>query len=85
MFPLAQTLFRRCFKRRIRIRSLIIRNNSFCPPPEQLSLFPAHDLDEPQAQPRPYRLAIALDHLHTRIGIKIIQWCRSHMVSHLDK
>ena len=49
MFPSAQTLFRRCFQRRVRIRSLIIRSNSFCPPPEQLSLFPPHDSEEPQA------------------------------------
>ena len=32
MFSSAQTLFRRCFQRRVRIRSLIIRSNSFSPP-----------------------------------------------------
>ena len=84
MFPSAQTLFRRCFQRRVRIRSLIIRSNSFCPPPEQLSLFPPHDLDEHQVQPRPHRLALALDRLHTRFGMKIIQWGRSHMATHSD-
>ena len=84
MFPSAQTLFRRCFQRRVRIRSLIIRSNSFCPPPEQLSLFPSHDSEEPQAQPRPHRLALALDRLHTRFGMKIIQWGRSRMAAHSD-
>jgi DNA polymerase-4 len=84
MFPSAQTLFRRCFQRRVRIRSLIIRSNSFCPPPEQLSLFPPHASEEPQAQPRPHRLALALDRLHTRFGMKIIQWGRSRMASHSD-
>jgi DNA polymerase-4 len=84
MFPSAQTLFRRCFQRRVRIRSLIIRSNSFCPPPEQLSLFPPHASEEPQAQPRPHRLALALDRLHTRFGMKIIQWGRSRMATHSD-
>ena len=84
MFPSAQTLFRRCFQRRVRIRSLIIRSNSFCPPPEQLSLFPPHDSKEPQAQPRPHRLASAMDRLRTRFGMKIIQFGRSRMATHSD-
>ena len=84
MFPSAQTLFRRCFQRRVRIRSLIIRSNSFCPPPEQLSLFPPPDSKEPQVQPRPHRLALAMDHLRTRFGMKIIQWGRSRMATHSD-
>ena len=85
MFPSAQNLFRRCFQRRVRIRSLIIRSNSFSPPPEQLSLFSPHGSEEPQAQPSPHRLALALDRLHTRFGMKIIQWGRSRMATHLDK
>ena len=84
MFPAAQTLFRRCFQRRVRIRSLIIRSNSFRPPPEQLSLFPPHDSEEPQAHSSPHRLALSLDRLHTRFGMKIIQWGRSHMATHSD-
>lgn len=82
MFPSAQTLFRHCFQRRVRIRSLIIRSNSFSPPPEQLSLFSLHDSKEPQAQPRPQQLALAMDRLHTRFGMKIIQWGRSRMATH---
>jgi hypothetical protein len=27
-------------------------------------------------------LALALDRLHTRFGMKIIQWGRSHMATH---
>jgi DNA polymerase-4 len=84
MFPAVQILFRRCFQRRVRIRSLIIRSNSFCPPPEQLSLFPPHGSEEPQAQPRPHRLALALDRLHARFGMKIIQWGRSRMAANSD-
>jgi DNA polymerase-4 len=84
MFPSAQTLFHRCFHRRVRIRSLTIRSNSFCPPPEQLSLFPPHDAATPQAQPRAHRLASILDRLHDRFGRKVIQWGRSHMASRLE-
>ncbi len=85
MFPSAQTLFRRCFQRRVRIRSLIIRSNSFAPSPEQLSLFPQHDSNEHQTQPRPHRLALALDRLHTRFGKKIIQWGHSNQATHSDQ
>jgi DNA polymerase-4 len=85
MFPAAQTLFRRCFQRRVRIRSLIIRSNSFCPPPKQLSLFPPHDSEEAQTHPSHHRLALALDRLHTRFGMKIIQWGRSRMASYQIK
>jgi DNA polymerase-4 len=83
MFPSIRSLFRRCFQRRVRVRSLTIRSNSFRPPPEQLSLFASEDGHEPQGQPpRPHRLALALDRLHTRFGMKVIQWGRSHMASH---
>ena len=82
MLPSAQTLFRRCFQRRVRLRSLIIRSNSFRPPPEQLSLFPIYDSVEPQTQPRAHRLALAIDRLYTKFGMKIIQWGRSHRAYH---
>jgi len=83
MFPSICSLFRRCFQRRVRVRSLTLRSNSFRPPPEQLSLFVSEDGHEPQGQPpRPHRLALALDRLHTRFGMKVIQWGRSHMASH---
>jgi DNA polymerase-4 len=85
MFPSIRSLFRRCFQRRVRVRSLGIRSNSFRPPPEQLSLFASEEGHDPQGQPpRPHRLALALDRLHTRFGMKVIQWGRSHMASHLD-
>ena len=83
MFPSIRSLFRRCFQRRVRVRSLTIRSNSFRPPPEQLSLFATEQEYGPQGQPpRPHRLALALDRLHTRFGMKVIQWGRSHMASH---
>lgn len=83
MFPSIRSLFRRCFQRRVRVRSLTIRSNSFRPPPEQLSLFASEDGQEPQRQPpRPHRLALALDRLQSRFGMKVIQWGRSHMASH---
>jgi DNA polymerase IV len=83
MFPSIRSLFRRCFQRRIRVRSLTIRSNRFRPPPEQLPLFPTEQEYGQQGQPpRPHRLALALDRLHTRFGMKVIQWGRSHMASH---
>jgi DNA polymerase-4 len=83
MFASIRSLFRRCFQRRVRVRSLTIRSNSFRPPPEQLSLFASEEKYGPQGQPpRPHRLALALDRLHTRFGMKVIQWGRSHMASH---
>ncbi len=85
MFSSTQTLFRRCFQRRIRIRSLIIRRNSFCTPPEQLLLFLPHDSDDPQVKTRLHRLVLILDHLRDRIGIKIQAWRRSRMTVHSDK
>ncbi|MDR4461710.1 MAG: hypothetical protein MRJ67_14525 [Nitrospirales bacterium] len=84
MFPSVQTLFRRCFQQRVRVRSLTIRSNSFRPPPEQLSLFPSYGSEELQASPHPHRLALALDRLHTRFGMKVIQWGRSHIASRVD-
>ena len=85
MFPSIRSLFRQCFQRRVRVRSLTIRSNSFRPPPEQLSLFAPEDGNDRQGQPpRPHRLALALDHLHTRFGMKVIQWGRSHMATRLD-
>ncbi len=83
MFPSIRSLFRRCFQRRVRVRSLTIRSNSFRPPPEQLSLFATEQEYGQQGQPpRPHRLALALDRLHARFGMKVIQWGRSHMTSH---
>jgi len=84
MFAVLCSLFRRCFQRRVRVRSLVIRSNSFRPPPEQLSLFASEEGYEPQGRSsRPHRLASTLDHLHARFGIKAIQWGRSHMASRL--
>lgn len=73
MLPAAQTLFRRCFQRRVHIRSFIIRRNSFCPPPEQLTLFPRHDSDEPPAKSGLHRLALILNRLHDRLRMKTLQ------------
>lgn len=84
MFSSAQTLFRRCFQRRIGIRSLIIRRNSFCTPPEQLSLFLPHGSDDHQVKPHRQRLVFILDYLRDRIGIKILAWRRARMAAHSD-
>ena len=77
MFPALRTLFRRCFRRRVRLRSLTIRGNSFSPQPEQLPLFAPEEFSPPQPDPRPHRLALALDHIRARFGMHAIRLGRS--------
>ncbi len=77
MFPVLRILFRRCFRRRVRLRSLTIRGNSFSPQPEQLPLFSPEELSPPQPNPRPHRLALVLDQIRTRFGMKAIRFGRS--------
>ncbi len=78
MFPFLHKLLLRCLLRRVRVRSLTIRANSFRPPPQQLSLFDAHGETKPQEPPRAHRLALALDRLRARFGMKCIAWARSY-------
>ena len=78
MFPFLHTLLLRCTLRRIRVRSLTIRANSFRPPPEQLSLFDADGEAKSQKPPRAHRLGLALDSLRTRFGMKAIALWRSY-------
>ena len=86
MFPSIRSLFRRCFQRRVRVRSLTIRSNSFRPPPEQLSLFASEDGHDPQGyQPPPHRLALTLDRIRARFGMKSIWFGRSHTAFHSDR
>jgi len=85
MFPSLRTVLHRCFRRRVRIRSLTIRSNSFRPPPEQLSLFATEDTQEPQIQPRPHRLTLALDRIRTRFGMKTIGFGRSQTTLPSDR
>lgn len=86
MFPSIRSLFRRSFQRRVRVRSLTIRSNSFRPPPEQLSLFASEDGQEPHGQPpRPHRLALTLDGIRARFGMKSIWFGRSHTTFPSDR
>jgi DNA polymerase-4 len=85
MFASIRSLFRRCFQRRVRVRSLTIRSNSFRPPPEQLSLFATEDGHEPQRQARPHRLALTLDGIRARFGMKSIWFGRSHAAFPSDR
>ncbi len=68
MFPAIHTLLTRCFLRRVRVRSLTIRANTFRLPPQQLSLFDADSETHTQNPPRAHRLALALDRLRARFG-----------------
>lgn len=78
MFPFLHKLLLQCLLRRVRVRNLTIRANSFRPPPQQLSLFDAHGETKPQEPPRTHRLALALDRLRARFGMKCIAWARSY-------
>ena len=78
MFPFLQQLLRRCTLRRVRVRRLTIRANSFKPLPEQLSLFDTNGEAKPQATPRAHKLALALDSLRTRFGLKSVAFGRSY-------
>ncbi len=77
MFQALRALFHRCFRRRVRLRSLTIRGNSFSPQPEQLSLFATEDVSPAQPDPQTHRLTLALDRIRTRFGMKAIQFGRS--------
>ena len=77
MFSFLQTLFRRCVCRRVRIRRLTVRANSFRLPPQQLSLFDVPEEKQSQEIFRAQRLALALDRIRLRFGMNVIAWGRS--------
>lgn len=78
MFPFLRHFFLQCFPRRIRVRRLTVRANSFRPPPQQLSLFDASGEGQVPMPPPAHRLAMALDRLHARFGTTIIRRGRSY-------
>ncbi len=78
LFPPLQVLFRRCFRRRVRIRSMTLGLEALVPVEGQLLLFP-----EETRLLRPRRLALALDRLRTRFGETAIWFgCTAHNIHH---
>lgn len=72
LFPPLDALFRRRFRRRVRLRSVTLGLEELVPAEAQLSLFP-----EPPASLRAHRLALALDHLRARFGDRAISLGRT--------
>jgi len=74
--PPLRTLFHRCFRRRIRLRTLTISACGLAAPIEQGRLFnePADEADDRRA--RAQRLSLALDRLRTRFGDHIVRYGR---------
>ncbi len=79
MLPQSQTLFRECFQRRTRIRSLFIRRNKFSHRPEQLSLFPSHNADQQHTLPSQNQSTFWLYRLQSLLRLKNIRWRRSNL------
>lgn len=72
LFPPLEALFRRRFRRRVRLRSMTVGLEGLVPAEAQLSLFPASP-----ASSRTHRLALALDRLRARFGDRAISLGRT--------
>ena len=71
-------LFQRCFRRRVRLRQVILSISGLSVYAEQVSLFDDRPVDSQRKQERAKSLAVALDKLHTRFGEHAIRYGRSH-------
>ena len=76
--PHLSTLFQRCFRRRVRLRQMIISMTGLTAYWEQGSLFDERSIDKQRRQERAQSLALALDTLHARFGEQAIRYGRSH-------
>lgn len=75
LMPPACKLLQRCFKRRIRVRTVTLAAARLLPPAEQCSLFESSL--ESAHRAREQRLSLALDRLRERYGNHIIRYGRS--------
>ncbi|MGQ0809690.1 MAG: DNA polymerase Y family protein [Nitrospiraceae bacterium] len=85
LFPVLQTLFFRCFERRVRLRSLAIRAECLSPPTEQLSLFDLQLSEEQVRGARQQRLSLVLDQARARFGDQTIAWGRTVVLKQRPK
>jgi DNA polymerase-4 len=76
--PHLSTLFKRCVRRRVRLRQMIVSMTGLTAYAEQVSLFDERPLDSQRTQERAKSLALALDTLHARFGEQAIRYGRSH-------
>lgn len=98
LFPRLQALLQRAFRRRVRVRSLMVGAERLAEPVEQISLF-ADESDGPltstqgtrgegstgEQRERAHRLMLALDHLRQRHGEQIIHYGRTALPSLLEQ
>lgn len=75
--PVLQSLFQRCFTRRIRLRQMTISLSGLTGYAEQIRLFDDRSPAEQRRQARAKQLAVALDQLHARFGERAIRYGRS--------
>jgi DNA polymerase-4 len=77
IYPHLKNLFFRCFRRRVRLRTMIVRVDHFESPTDQwgaqLSLFDEERPTTLMQHERAHRLALALDRLRERFGEHAIQ------------
>ena len=71
-------LFQRCFRRRVRLRQMILSISGLSVYAEQESLFDDRPVDSQRKQERAKSLAVALDKVHIRFGEQAIRYGRSH-------
>jgi DNA polymerase-4 len=76
--PIVSALFRKCVRRRIRLRAMTLTMTGLTAYAEQISLFDERPLDEQAQRKRAQRLALALDKLHERFGENALHYGRSH-------
>lgn len=76
--PIVSTLFRKCVRRRIRLRAMTLSMSGLTAYAEQVSLFDDRPLDEQRRHDRAKKLAVALDQLQARFGEGAIRYGRSH-------
>ena len=72
-----RSLFQKCMRRRIRLRTMTLSVTGLAEYTEQGALFDTRSLDEQRRQERAKKLAVALDQLHTRFGEQSIRYGRS--------
>jgi DNA polymerase-4 len=75
--PIVSALFRKCVRRRIRLRAMTLSMTGLTTYAEQISLF-ERPLDEQAQRKRAQRLALALDKLRERFGENALHYGRSH-------
>lgn len=72
------SLFQKCMRRRIRLRTMTLSMTGLTSYAEQTTLFDARPVKEQRRQERAKKLSVALDQLHARFGEQSIRYGRSH-------